>query len=239
MQTDPPEAPQPVAPTNAQRMLRAEWQTLIMLPLLVVRAPDLRRIPRGDGSPVIDIPGWKAPEASMAPLRTFLRRKGHDAQGWGMGTNQGQPESDTLLLAEKVEATAARTGRSVALVGWSLGSVIAREVARAIPHAVRKVITFGTPVIGGPTYTLGARSFGAKECQRISALTDELERTRPITTPITAIFTRADRVVSWPACIDRRSPTVEHVEVGSTHLGMGLDPDVWAVIAERLAATRI
>lgn len=196
----------------------------------------MARAPRGNGSLVIDIPGWTAPEVSMAPLRAFLRSKGHDAHGWGMGTNRGRPESDALLLAKKVETAALKTGHPVALVGWSLGGVIAREVARAVPHAVGKVVTFGTPVVGGPTYTAGAGSFGAQECQRFSRRIDELDTTRPITTPITAIFTRLDRVVSWSACLDRRSPHVEHVEVSSTHIGMSVDHEVWRVVAERLAA---
>ena len=171
----------------------------------------------------------------MAPLRRYLRWVGHDAQGWGLGVNTGNPERDTTILAEQVAALHGQTGRKVSLVGWSLGGVIARETARAVPHAVSRVITYGTPAIGGPTYTLGAGAFGPAESSRIQQLIAELDRDSPITVPITAIFTRRDRVVSWPACIDRASLDVEHVEVRSTHAGMGLDPDVWQVVATRLA----
>ena len=205
---------------------------------LLVRAPQLARSPRGNGGPVIDIPGWKAPEASMAPLRSYLRRLGHDARGWGLGVNTGDPERDSEILAAQVVAQHEQTGRKVALVGWSLGGVIARETARTVPHAVSRVITYGTPAVGGPTYTLGAQAFGRAESQRIRAMITDLDRQNPISVPITAIFTRRDRVVSWPACIDRTSPDVEHVEVRSTHAGMGLDPDVWQVVADRLAAVR-
>jgi surfactin synthase thioesterase subunit len=184
---------------------------------------------------VIDIPGWKAPEASMAPLRAYLRLVGHDAHGWGLGVNTGAPERDSEILAEKVAALHQQTGRKVALVGWSLGGVIARETARSLPQAVSRVITYGTPAIGGPTYTLGARAFGRAESERIRQMIIELDRENPIQVPITAIFTRRDRVVSWPACIDRTSPDVEHVEVRSTHAGMGLDPNVWQIVATRLA----
>jgi len=202
----------------------------LRLPLAARR---LARLPRSDGHVVIDIPGWKAPEAAGAPLRGFLRALGHDARGWGLGVNTGTPERDAELLAETVTRTAAEHG-PVSLVGWSLGGVIAREVARVHPDAVRRVVTYGTPVIGGPTHTLGARSFGAAECARITALADQLDRERPIVVPLTAIFTRRDGVVAWQACIDHHSPDVEHVEVFSTHLGMGLDPDVWEVVARRL-----
>lgn len=230
----PPHAPEPVAPTSAAG-LAEEWRTVLLPAQLLARAPHLARVPRGDGGPVIDIPGWKAPEASMAPLRAYLRSVGHDAHGWGQGVNAGHPERDTAILAEKVATRHEQTGRKVALIGWSLGGVIARETARTVPHAVSRVITYGTPAIGGPTYTLGARAFGPSESVRIRRMITDLDRQNPILVPITAIFTRRDRVVSWPACIDRTSPDVEHVEVRSTHAGMGLDPNVWQVVATRLA----
>lgn len=172
----------------------------------------------------------------MAPLRHYLRRQGHDARGWGLGVNTGDPERDVEILAPMVERLAERAGRPVALVGWSLGGTVARETARAMPDAVSQVITYGTPVIGGPSYTIGARAAGEAENARIHALIDELDRTNPIQVPITAIFTRRDRIVDWPASIDRTSANVEHVEVRSTHAGMGIDPDVWEAVATRLAA---
>jgi pimeloyl-ACP methyl ester carboxylesterase len=232
---EPPAARTPVAPDSAAG-LAEEWRTLLQPPRLLARASRLARVPRGDGGPVIDIPGWKSPEAAMAPLRHYLRRQGHDARGWGLGVNTGNPERDVEVFAPQVVALAERSGRPVALVGWSLGGTIARETARTVPHAVSRVITYGTPVIGGPSYTIGARAAGDAENARIRALIDELDRTNPIQVPITAIFTRRDRIVDWPASIDRTSAQVEHVEVRSTHAGMGIDPDVWEIVATRLAA---
>ncbi len=203
---------------------------------LPAAAPRLARVPRGDGHVVIDIPGWKAPETTGAPLRRYLRLLGYDARGWGRGTNQGNPEADAEALIEQVLALTG-DGSRVTLVGWSLGGVIAREVARRHPEAVRHVVTYGTPVVGGPTFTVGARSYGRAESERIARLTEELDRDDPVRTPLTVIFTRRDRIVSWEACLDRTSPDVEHFEVGSTHLGLGLDPDVWTR-RRRLAAVR-
>ncbi len=191
-------------------------------------------VPRGDGHVVIDLPGWKAPEASGAPLRHYLRALGYDARPWGLGVNTGHPERDAALLGSTVLRLAERHG-PVSLVGWSLGGVVAREVAREHPQAVRRLVTYGTPIIGGPTYTVGADAYGPQESHRIARLTDELDRTRPITVPVTTIYTRRDGVVSWQACLDHTSPTVEHVEVASTHVGLGVDPDVWEVVARRLA----
>ncbi|MCW2957221.1 MAG: hypothetical protein JWP18_24, partial [Solirubrobacterales bacterium] len=201
---------------------------------LLAASPRLVLAPRGDGGPVIDIPGWRAPEASGAPLRAYLRRLGHDARGWGMGTNLGDPGRDARRLSAQVRELAAQHGRPVALVGWSLGGVIAREVARAHPDAVSRVITYGTPVLG-PAHTIGASSYDADGLRRVSAMVRHRDTRRPIRVPITAILSRRDGIVSWRACVDRTSPDVEHLEVASTHLGLGIDPDVWRIVADRLA----
>lgn len=215
--------------------LRQEMHSLLQPLRLARRSPALARAPRGDGRVVIDVPGWRAPEASMAPLRTYLRALGHDARTWGLGTNLGDPEGDSRRLVEVVEQAARTSGRTVHLVGWSLGGVVARETARLRPDLVERVVTYGTPVIGGPTHTIGARAYGDAENRRIADLLVETDRADPITVPITAIFTRRDRIVNWLACLDRTSLDVTHVEVRSTHLGLGIDPDVWLTVAESLA----
>src|SRR3954463_9719428 len=82
----------------------------------------------------------------------------------------------------------------VALVGWSLGGTVAREIARAVPQRVACVVTFGSPVIGGPTHTIGARTMGRDECERIDALIRRLAAEQPIEVPVTTIYTRRDGV---------------------------------------------
>ena len=198
--------------------------------------PRLRRAPRGDGHTVIDIPGWKAPELSGAPLRTYLRALGYDARGWGFGTNSGDPRRDVDRLARRVLGLVDDSGSPLSLVGWSLGGVIAREVARRHPDAVRRVITYGTPVVGGPRFTAVARAYGPEVGGHAVTVAERLDAASPILVPLTVVFTRRDGIVSWEACIDRFSPYVEHLEVSSTHLGMGLDPDVWGIVAGRLGA---
>lgn len=199
------------------------------------RAPWLARAPRGDGHLVIDIPGWLAPESSCVALRAYLRWLGYDARPWGFGVNRGDPERDAKRLASRiVKWSDDRPGR-VSLVGWSLGGVIAREVARALPQEVRRVVTYGTPVVGGPTHTVGAETWSADERARITAVIERVDASNPIRSPIAAIFSKRDGIVDWRACIDRSSIDVGHVEVTSPHLGLGIDPDVWTVTADRLA----
>src|SRR6478609_1657179 len=205
---------------------------------LVAALPRLAAAPRGDGHLVVDIPGWKAPELTGAPLRAYLNRLGYDARGWGFGTNTGDPRRDVERLSRRVLDLVDEKGEPASLVGWSLGGVIAREVARRHPDAVRRVITYGTPVAGGAAHTSIARAYGrgAQVDADAAKVARRLDARSPISVPLTVLFSRRDGVVAWQACIDRATPGAEHVEVSSTHLGMGVDPDVWAVVAERLAA---
>ncbi len=219
-------------------ILSEEWRSSLLAPKLLAHWQKLQQLPHGDGRVVIHVPGWKAGASSSVPLRTFLRSLKHDSRDWGLGRNQGTPELDALKLEAVVRQAAATSTRKVALVGWSLGGVICREVARALPQFVSQVITYGTPIVGGPTFTVGASTFGKAECARIAARVEALDASSPIEVPITVIFTRNDRVVSWPTCIDRTSKNVEHVEVNSTHIGLGFDADVWEIVARRLAHSR-
>lgn len=224
----------PTGPPSTRTAL-AEVGSLLGAVRLVGALPRLATAPRGDGHPVVDIPGWRAPELSGAPLRGYLRTRGYDARAWGFGVNRGDPRRDVERLARSVRDLADAEGTTVSLVGWSLGGVIAREVARRHPDAVRRVITYGTPVVGGAAFTTIARTYGGGAGADAGRVARRLAAGAPIGVPVTAVFSRRDGIVSWQACIDHSSSDVEHVEVSSTHLGMGVDPDVWAIVADRLA----
>lgn len=230
----PPIAPDPRgAPAGGWRR---EWHAMVQVGRLAAASPQLTRTPRGDGSPVVLIPGFGSPEAMMGPLRFYLQRRGHGARHWGLGVNRGDPEADLARLLPRIEALALHGGRPVRLIGWSLGGVIAREAARAAPDQVAHVVTLGTPAVGGPAHTAGAHVWGEQEVARLGRLAASRDASDPIRVPITAIFSRRDGVVAWEAQIDRASRKVQHVEVTSTHVGMLVDPDVWQVVATRLAA---
>lgn len=224
----------PQAPPSRSRLF-GELGTFVEPLRLAGKSLELARAPRGNGRVTIAIPGWRAPEGSTLPIRAFLHGLGHDARSWGLGTNVGDVEELRDRFVERVANLCDTSGRAVNLVGWSLGGVIAREVARAVPESVHQVVTYGSPVIGGPSFTVGAASYGPEECARVTALQQELDANDPIRTPITAVFTRNDNIVDWRACIDRSSQNVAMVEVDSTHVGLGIDPDVWMVAARALA----
>ena len=205
---------------------------------LSAASPRLARAPSGDGGPVVLVPGLAATDASMIPLRAFLRRKRHDARPAGLGRIVPDVDGLTGRLLDLVLAIRDETGRDrVDLVGWSLGGVVSRVAARRRPDVIGRIVTFGTPVVGGPGSTAMASRFSEAQLRLIDAVVAQRERA-PIRVPITAIWSRRDGIVSGAACIDRVTPHAENVEVRSTHLGMGIDPDVWTIVAERLAAPR-
>jgi pimeloyl-ACP methyl ester carboxylesterase len=190
---------------------------------------------RGANEPVLLLPGFMAGDASMWPLRLFLRRLGWDARGWELGFNRGDAPRLLPRVIEVADRLAQQRGQALRVVGWSMGGFMARELARDRADLVARVITMGTPVVGGPKYTAAAPIFRSRGWD-LDAVEAECEAraSRPIEAPITAIYSRRDGVVAWQACLDRTSPRIEHVEVQSTHAGLGFDGRVWQIIVDRL-----
>lgn len=202
--------------------LAGQWQQLAALP--------------GGSATVLLCPGWQAPEFSMLPLKHFLTRLGYDARPWGIGRNDGQVRELIPRLADRAAEEAARADAPVVLIGWSLGGYIAREAARELPEAVRRVITLGSPVVGGPKYTRVA-PFYRLQGEDLDAIEAEVERraSKPLAVPVHALYSRLDGIVSWEACVDHREALTENIEVRTTHLGFGVSPDVYRIVADRLA----
>ena len=205
---------------------------------VVAAWPVLRRAPGGDGHPVIVFPGLSAGDASTLPLRGYLTSLGHDISGWNQGFNFG-PRAGVLQAArQQLLDTYEATGTKVSLVGWSLGGIYARELAKELPHCVRNVITLGTPFAGSHKSTNAWRLYeltSGRDVQREVAQFD-LPAAPPV--PTTSIYSRSDGVVAWHASIQARcadNPKTENIEVFASHLGLGLNPTTWWVLADRLS----
>ncbi|MGI9083682.1 MAG: hypothetical protein ACR2FE_00140 [Aeromicrobium sp.] len=200
--------------------------------------PLLNRAPRGDGRGVLVLPGLLADDVSTRPLRRFLRRLDHRVFGWGLGRNVGPTREVLDRLPRRLEHVADRTGGPVSLVGWSLGGILARELARRQPDLVHQVITLASPYMGDES--MPSRADAAYRRRTSSHATssspESRERTRqPIPVPSTSVYSRTDGIVHWRACIEPESPTHENVEVRASHLGIGVDASVLWLLADRLA----
>jgi pimeloyl-ACP methyl ester carboxylesterase len=179
--------------------------------------------------------GLGASDQSTRPLRRMLRLLGHDAHGWQQGRNLGPRPGVLEVALAGVRALAERRGRRVSLVGWSLGGVYARELAKRAPDAVRCVVTLGTPFSGSPRATNAWRfyEFLNGRAERAPIGFDALREPPPV--PTTSIFSRSDGIVAWQCCVERPGPMAENVVVPASHLGIGFHPLALHALADRLA----
>ena len=225
------------APTPSGLLVEARG--VFEIPRLLLRSPRLARQPRGAGESVLVLPGYGAGDGSTSVLRAYLGFLGYRPAGWGLGRNTGEVTDLLPRIARRVSSVSQAEGRPVILIGWSLGGYLAREAARERPRDVDQVITLGSPVIGGPKYTAVADVYRGRGIDLDAIEAEVAERNRqPLNTPVTAIYSRRDGVVAWRACIDPHPNPVEHVEVDTTHLGLGFCSEVYEIIAERLARRR-
>ncbi len=184
---------------------------------------------------IMVIPGFYGGEWSILPIKYFLRRQGHHAHSWGQGMNRGELEVLHNRVVERLRGLHERHEEPIDLVGWSLGGIYARELARLCPDSVRQVITLGSPVMGGPRVTALhklARLFDwdVEQIERDMAARHHI----PIACPVHAIYSKLDGIVNWQACIDHWSPQVQHHEVHASHIGMGFSAEVLTLVNQLL-----
>jgi pimeloyl-ACP methyl ester carboxylesterase len=231
----PPEpSSHPSTPPGALLMLleaRAPWEYAAM----VAAAPWLRKLPLGDGHPVLVFPGLGASDFSTAPLRRFLQERGYSAHAWKKGFNLGPRHGVLAACRERLRHLAERHRERVSLIGWSLGGVYARELAKEMPDQVRCVITLGSPFAGHPRATNAWRFYEWVSGQSVhdnAELIEQLREAPPV--PTTSIYSRTDGVVAWHCSINPRQPHTENIEVHASHIGMGMNPLALYAIADRL-----
>lgn len=198
-----------------------------------------RLAPRGDGHPVMVLPGFMASDALTQGLRDFLAGLGYEVHAWELGRNPGL----RMELCEKLEARLGAirrdANRRVSLIGWSLGGMYARAIAHRQQEHVRQVITLGTPFrVAAADGANGAiaRMYVALNPQ---AATDPLMASglagEPTPVPSTSIFSVRDGIVRWTNCVERCDARRENIRVPGSHCGMTYNPLVLAIVAERLA----
>lgn len=217
-----------------------EATALAGLGVYAASVPWWRLAPRGDGHPVLVLPGLMQSDRSTLPLRAFLKDRGHDVHAWALGMNTGRPGLVDDQLLPQLRAMHARSGRTVSVVGWSMGGLFARELAKRAPEAVRQVITLGSPFTGDAKASNAWRLYQWMSRQRAGDPAIAQRFAGPLPVPTSAVYSRIDGIVAWQCCINDTGAATpaapaENIEVRSTHLGLGHHPAVLWAVADRLA----
>lgn len=191
----------------------------------------------GDGHPVLVLPGFMASDSSTKVLRKFIQDNGYQAIAWELGRNRGEVEVLDLLFL-KLEEIYEEYGRKISIVGWSLGGVLARQLAKGKPHLVRQVITLGSPFrdITAPnnaSWVYNLISGGKRVVDLDPDLLKDLPEPAPV--PTTAVYSKEDGVVSWEVCIEEKETAIhQNIQVRGSHIGLGVNASVLKIIEDRL-----
>jgi len=195
---------------------------------------------KGDGHPVMVIPGLGTADASTHFVRNFLDNIGYDAHSWGLGRNLGPRQGMDILLNQlisRVEEISKKSGgQQVSIIGWSLGGIYGREIAKHSPNLVRQVITLGTPFkneAGGTNATYLYELLSKDKSHKDPQILKKLSIPPPV--PFTSIYSKSDGVVHWECSIEDNGERIENIEIpGASHLGLGHTPISMNIIADRL-----
>ncbi|MGV0036449.1 MAG: esterase [Candidatus Azotimanducaceae bacterium WSBS_2022_MAG_OTU7] len=231
-----------VFPPPSPRLLFREAPRLFgEMAALAATAPFLSLAPRGDGHPVLVMPGFSVGDQSTAIIRCYLKSLGYDANPWGLGRNLGPMMPDLFLRLRQAFESVFETGgrEKVSIVGWSLGGVYARLLAHVYPDQVRHVITLGSPYRGSPRSTrvypiVREMMDGPLEQLPINELR-RLAGTPINNIPTSSIYSRHDSIVPWQIATEPTGATSENIEVFTGHIGLGVSPAVLFAIADRLS----
>jgi pimeloyl-ACP methyl ester carboxylesterase len=201
--------------------------------------PAMALLPRGDGHGVLVLPGFMASDSSTGPMRRLLSQLGYEVAGWKLGRNVRVDNLRVEAMAKCVDALYARTGGKISIVGWSLGGVFARELAKLMPDKVRQVITLGSPISDDRDHSNARRLFemlNGREPEPVrKGNFRKLAEAPPV--PTTSILTKGDGVVHWRGSVQHkdRNPQTENIQVYASHIGLGVNPAVMMAMADRLA----
>lgn len=195
-----------------------------------IRRSRVANLPTGPSRAVMLLPGFGTHPARMKPLANVLRTAGHRVCDWGLGFNFGPSEERFDRLCERVVAMARKEGEPLVLVGWSLGGIFAREVARKHPEAVRMVITMGTPFSGDRRANNAWRAYQLIAGHSVDEPPIGREMSVKPPVPTVAMWSPRDGIVSPRAACGRKDERDLAVPMRCTHLGFAAHPDVAAMV---------
>ena len=212
-------------------------------------------VPKGDKSAVILVPGFLGYDYYMVELFAWLWRMRYRPYMSGIGHNAECPDILVGRLMKTVRKAYRKTGKRVHLVGHSLGGIISRGAAVLDPDLIASVTSLGSPLRG-----IRAHPSVLKLADRVRKRILSRRHERPLDKPIhdkcftsectcgfmntwrdnfpdsvheTAVYTKTDGIVDWEVCkLD--NPETDF-EVKGTHCGLVWNPEVYKILANRLA----
>ncbi len=202
--------------------------------------PFLLHGPRGEGRPVLLIPGFTNSDNSTYFARDYLRRLGYDVHCWGLGCNNGLGQETFRALQKRVQDIHRSSGQKLSLVGWSLGGFYVRALANSQPEAVRGIVTIGTtfcmptPRAINRVITQLYSYLNPYQQTDTFFLSSELWETTPAV-PSTSIYSKDDGISDWHYCLDKPGPRTENVRILGSHSGLAVNAMVFYLLANRLA----
>jgi pimeloyl-ACP methyl ester carboxylesterase len=236
---------------EASRWGLESTRLLAQLPRIIADAP------RGDGHPVLVLPGYGGGDGSTLVMRYVVGRLGYQACKLELGVNHESAqdrivsvddavrfrEKMVALVVERVRSIFEERGEKVSLVGWSMGGLYAFDTARELPEMVRQVVTLGSPYgdpRGTSTFELLRWLKGSNVPVESQDFASWLRKAEPGdgAVPVTAIYSATDGIVSPEVARPAPAPSVECIEVEASHVGFGLNPEAFRVLSQRIHAHR-
>jgi pimeloyl-ACP methyl ester carboxylesterase len=192
----------------------------------------------GHGRPVLVLPGLLADDRSTRPLRRLLNSAGYTAYGWSLGTNIGPTRRIISGMDAVLAEITDRHGQPTSLIGWSLGGMLAHDIACRRPAAVDRLITLGSPLYStDPSQSRGSLFYDEYAAAHLPDYSrDSWRPPGALSMPATSIFSKTDGVVRWQTCLHPPGPLRENIEVYSSHCGLGFHSTAGYAILDRLAA---
>jgi len=222
-------------------LLMMEGRSVFEMGTYIASAPLFKHMAKGDGHPVLVLPGLAASDLSTIPLRRFLKKRGYQPYAWEQGRNLGLRDQVLENMLATVDKIFEEHGSKLSIVGWSLGGIFARELAKLRPEKIRFVISLGSPHSGDPTASHATKfyEFVAGHSAKNPPIQTTLSQAPSV--PTTSIYSKTDGVVAWQNCHQRKPACpekikqVENIRVEGSHCGLGVNPSVLFIIADRLA----
>jgi pimeloyl-ACP methyl ester carboxylesterase len=184
------------------------------------------------------LPGFLADDRTTIGLRFHLRWLGYKTHGWQLGRNVGPTKQIVEGMRRTLDALATEHEQRVSVIGWSLGGVYARELARDAPDQVRQVISLGSPF----RLTSLDQTRTGRVYERLRPRHEEryqvppyAARDDPLPVPSSAFYTRTDGIVAWRTCVQMVGAQAENIEVRGAHCGLGHNAAAAYAIGDRLA----